>query len=170
MTIGTKSLLFGAHQFILHPVFVFIGWWRLYGFPWDPRLWIAFVIHDWGYWGCPNMDGPEGKKHPIWAAVFMDRWFGAEWGIFCLLHSRSIANKYDVPPSRLCAADKLAFPLMPSWLYLMMARATGELSEYMTVWEDTFAPEAETLTPKEWHTRLGYRMWLWAAIHAGRSE
>jgi hypothetical protein len=36
-----------------------------------------------------------------------------------------------LPVSRLCAADKLAFVLMPAWLYLPMTRATGELSEYM---------------------------------------
>jgi hypothetical protein len=28
-------------------------------------------------------------------------------------------------------ADKLAFVLTPAWLYLPMARATGELAEYM---------------------------------------
>ncbi len=43
MRIGTKSVVFGAHQFWIHPFFVFIAWWRLYGFPWDPRLWVADV-------------------------------------------------------------------------------------------------------------------------------
>ena len=33
--------------------------------------------------------------------------------------------------SKLCYADKLAFVLTPGWLYLPMARATGELAEYM---------------------------------------
>lgn len=63
MNIGTKSLLYGAHQFAIHPVMVFFAWWRLYGFPWDPRLWIVFFVHDWGYWGKPNMDGEEGETH-----------------------------------------------------------------------------------------------------------
>jgi hypothetical protein len=61
--IGTKSILFGAHQFMIHPWFVAWAWWRLYGFPWDPRLWVAFFVHDLGYWGKPNMDGPEGETH-----------------------------------------------------------------------------------------------------------
>lgn len=44
MTVGTKSLLFGAHQFLIHPWFVAWGWWTLYGFPFDPRLWAAFFV------------------------------------------------------------------------------------------------------------------------------
>jgi hypothetical protein len=63
MKIGTKSILFGAHQFLLHPVFVAWAWIKLYGFPWDPRVWIAFFVHDLGYWGKPNMDGVEGETH-----------------------------------------------------------------------------------------------------------
>jgi len=63
MKIGTKSILYGAHQFLLHPVFVAWAWIKLYGFPWDPRIWIAFFVHDLGYWGKPNMDGVEGETH-----------------------------------------------------------------------------------------------------------
>ncbi len=40
MNVGTRSILYGAHAFWLHPWFVAWGWWRLYGFPWDPRLWV----------------------------------------------------------------------------------------------------------------------------------
>ena len=63
MKIGTKSVLFGAHCFFLDPWFVAVAWWRLYGFPWDPRLWVAFFVHDIGYLGKPNMDRPEGERH-----------------------------------------------------------------------------------------------------------
>jgi hypothetical protein len=75
MRVGTKSVLFGAHCFFLHPWFVAWAWWKLYGFPWDPRLWVAFFIHDLGYWGSPNMDGEEGERHPEWAARVMTRLF-----------------------------------------------------------------------------------------------
>ena len=68
MTVGTKSVLFGAHQFLIHPWFVAWGWWTLYGFPLDPRLWVAFFVHDLGYIGKPNMDGPEGETHPLLGA------------------------------------------------------------------------------------------------------
>lgn len=64
MKIGTKSVLFGAHCFFLHPFFVAAAWWKLYGFPWQPWLWLAFFVHDIGYLGKPNMDGPEGEQHP----------------------------------------------------------------------------------------------------------
>lgn len=71
MKIGTKSTLFGAHCFLIHPIMVFIAWWKLYGFPWDPRLWIAFFVHDLGYWGKPNMDGDEGINHIEFGAKIM---------------------------------------------------------------------------------------------------
>ena len=71
MNVGTKSLLFGVHQFALHPILVAMAWWKLYGFPWDPRLWVAFVVHDWGYWGKPNMDGPARDTHPELGASIM---------------------------------------------------------------------------------------------------
>lgn len=74
MRIGTKSVLFGAHCFFLHPWFVALAWWKLYGFPRDPRLWVAFFVHDLGYIGKPNMDGPEGETHPEFGARVM-RWF-----------------------------------------------------------------------------------------------
>lgn len=75
MKIGTKSVLYGAHCFFIHPVFVFIAWWKLYGFPWDPRLWVAFFVHDLGYWGKPNMDGEEGETHPELGAIIMHKLF-----------------------------------------------------------------------------------------------
>jgi len=64
MRVGTKSVLYGAHCFLIHPWFVALAWWRLYGFPWAPWLWVAFFVHDLGYVGKPNMDGPEGEEHP----------------------------------------------------------------------------------------------------------
>lgn len=71
MKIGTKSVLFGAHCFFLHPLFVARAWTKLYGFPFDPRLWIAFFVHDLGYFGKPNMDGPEGETHVELGAKIM---------------------------------------------------------------------------------------------------
>jgi hypothetical protein len=138
MTVGTKSVLFGAHQFLIHPWFVAYGWWTLYGFPWDPRLWVAFFVHDLGYIGKPNMDGPEGETHPEFGARVMTRLFDrgpwrqyGPWGFFSLLHSRYYAKTLGLQPSRLCMADKIAIALTPGWLYLPMVRASGEVHEYM---------------------------------------
>ncbi len=133
MNVGTKSLLIGVHQFLLHPLLVAIAWWKLYGVPWDPRLWLAFVVHDLGYWGKPNMDGPEGEKHVEWGACFMDTWFGQEWGSLCRYHSRFAARRDGKQFSRLCVADKLVTTIEPWWLYLPRARLSGELSEYMSL-------------------------------------
>lgn len=72
MKIGTKSVLFGAHCFIIHPWFVAYSWYKLYGFPKDIRLWVAFFVHDLGYWGMPNMDGDEGERHPYGGALIMN--------------------------------------------------------------------------------------------------
>lgn len=80
MKIGTKSVLFGAHQFLIHPWFVALGWWKLYGFPFDPRLWVAFFVHDLGYIGKPNMDGPEGERHPVFGASIMAAFDGHVFG------------------------------------------------------------------------------------------
>jgi hypothetical protein len=77
MKIGTKSVLYGAHCFFLHPWFVAAAWWKLYGFPWDPRLWCAFFVHDLGYIGKPNMDGEEGELHPFLGARIMGWLFDA---------------------------------------------------------------------------------------------
>lgn len=77
MKVGTKSVLFGAHCWFIHPWFVALAWWKLYGFPWDPRLWVAFFVHDLGYLGKPNMDGGEGEAHVFLGAMIMGNLFGS---------------------------------------------------------------------------------------------
>jgi hypothetical protein len=142
MRVGTKSALFGVHCFALHWMFVAIGWWRVYGFPWDPRLWVAFLVHDLGYFGKENMDGPEGELHPYLGAGIMTFWFDwpyltfkkpnqfGKWFYFTLLHSRYLAKKLNQQPSRLAIADKMAIAVEPSWLYLPRAIASGEIEEF----------------------------------------
>lgn len=131
MTVGTQSVLFGAHCVLLHPLLVAWGWTRLFGFPWDPRLWFAFALHDVGYLGRNDMDGPDGEEHVVLGARIMGALFGAAWEDECLRHSRYWSRRIGRPISRLCLADKLAFALAPAWLYLPMSRWTGELDEYM---------------------------------------
>lgn len=149
MRMGTKSILFGAHQLLIHPLFVAAAWTKLYGFPFDPRLWASFFLHDIGYWGTAEMDGPEGVEHPLRGAQIMHRLFDgtrvigwkmpkhtpilvrdSRWFDFTIGHSRSYAKKHGIKASRLCAADKLATALTPGWLYLPMVSLTGEIKEY----------------------------------------
>lgn len=142
MKLGTKSVLFGAHCFFLHPFFVAWAWWRLYYFPWDIRLWLCFFLHDIGYIGKTEMDSEDGQNHPYVGARIVQKLcdrdrFGMgdaaryTWYDFCLLHSRHLAKKLDKPFSKLCVADKYASVLTPAWLYVPMTSATGEIHEYM---------------------------------------
>src|ERR1700758_4296148 len=131
MRVGTKSVLFGVHSVLVHPWLVAAAWWKLFGFPWDARLWLCFAAHDLGYWGCPNVEGCEGEDHVLLGGRILRVVGGASWETFCLCHSRNWAKKTGLPISRLCVADKLAFVLTPPWLYLLLARASGELREYM---------------------------------------
>lgn len=127
-------MLFGAHCLLVHPFMVALAWWKLYGFPFDPRLWFAFFLHDIGYWGKPNIDGPEGKKHPLLGARIMHKLFdrkgSSRWFDFTAYHSGSLAKRHKRPVSKLWAADKLTQAITPAWLYLPMVRATGEIREY----------------------------------------
>jgi hypothetical protein len=146
-SIGTKTLLFGYHQLLLHPLFVAIAWWKLYGFPWDLRLWAAFFLHDIGYFGKPNMDGVEGSAHPFIGAEIMYILFDQPWYDFCLYHSRTIAKEYSSPVSKLCYADKLAFMLYPQWLLKFLYRLSGEYEQYLadkgcTTWEEWYEKAA----------------------------
>lgn len=131
MKLGTKSLLFGAHCAIIHPFFVAWGWKCLFGFPWDPRIWFACFLHDIGYIGRAAMDSPTGEEHVVLGARIMGLLFGTEWARECYCHSRYWSQRMGLPVSRLCLADKLAFAITPPWLYIPMARWTGELTEYM---------------------------------------
>jgi hypothetical protein len=131
MKVGTKSVLWGVHCFFIHPFFVAWGWATLYGFPTDPRLWVAFFVHDLGYLQKSDMDGPEGETHVELGARLMERWFGPTWGDFCRYHSRFYSKRDGRAPSRLCFADKMVPSLEPWWLYLPRAWASGELWEYL---------------------------------------
>jgi hypothetical protein len=146
MKVGTKSLLFGYHQFLLHPILVAAAWTKLYGFPIDPRLWFSFFIHDVGYLGLPNMDGLEGSLHPFVGAKIAHFLFdginGSRWYLFNLYHSRTMCRTYFGELSQLGYADKLAFMLYPKWLLKTLYFLSGEGTEYYTnFWAKTMNPD-----------------------------
>lgn len=153
MRIGTKSILFGVHQFAWHPFTVLLAWRKLY------RAWptwreaVAIACHDLGYWGCPNIDGIEGKDHPwfgAWLASKIVGWIAwkrspdpdFDWLFprrfsFCLqtfdlalYHSRDTARDQNHPVSKLYAADKFCIFYDPFWLYRLRARLSGEFAEF----------------------------------------
>ena len=73
MTIGTRSVLYGAHCAVLHPWFLAVAWSKLYGFPWDVRLWASFCLHDIGYISKPEHGRMRGgdargtRRQESWA-------------------------------------------------------------------------------------------------------
>lgn len=160
MKIGTKSLLFGVHQFLWHPYTVGKAWRMLYG-RWPDRYeWVAIITHDLGYWGLPNVDGPEGIRHPEQSMKLAQ--FAAKWvckltwanhfkaaprdaivdrmirtGILVRHHSRSMVELDNqnplfrrMQPSRLCWPDKFSIAFEPEWFYLLRAHLSGELTEF----------------------------------------
>lgn len=193
MKVGTRSVLYGYHCLALHWVFVALGWWQLH--KWrrvrvgtrthlrkvdrkivpinraeftsllDYRLWLAFLVHDLGYWRSPNMDGPEGERHPEVGARFMRRRFGEPWGQFCLYHSRFYAKRDGAAPSALCYADKLAFCKYPTWLIVLLVSWSGEGKEYMA----NAARDNEglrALTVHDWAEGVKRYVRQWVAQHS----
>lgn len=157
MKTGTKSLLFGVHQFILHPLTVWIGWIWLYGkLPTWQEL-ICIVIHDWGYWGKTKMDDEEGERHPEFAAKIALYLFGPKYHDLCLFHSRHYARNAGQEPSLLCWADKISILCEPWWLYLPRAWASGELFEYREIAANTgFMPMSAS--HREWYKWIQDRL------------
>lgn len=129
---GTKSLLFGCHQFILHPLTVVLAWHHLYH-RWPTwRELVCIIVHDWGYWGCEHMDQGEGAVHPYRGANVVYRLFGLEYFYLCLYHSRHMTKELgNKPVSALYYADKLSFVYTPWWLYVCIGVLTGEIFEYV---------------------------------------
>lgn len=204
LNVGTRSILFGVHQFVLHPLTIARAWFKLYGFSkqligtedrWvdhgslapgggyarynvfasilHPRLWLAFIVHDLGYWGSPNMDGPEGERHPEVGARIMWRITRSRaWHDFVLYHSRFLAKRCGAQPSTLCIADKLAIVLPPRWLYLFLARLSGEVHEYMAKSDRNNATGAKyasmhltTSDMRSWHDDMVRYVRAWVAEH-----
>lgn len=151
MKIGTRSVLFGVHNPIIHSFFMFWAWVKIHGWTkdlLDPRLHFAFLLHDIGYWGCESMDGPDGEMHPVKGSEIMRKLFGDDWGNLCRWHSGTMVemdaeslSEYPgqwLPspkpePSKLYAVDKLASPLYPRWLYKILSHLSGEWQEYAEI-------------------------------------
>jgi hypothetical protein len=155
MKIGTKSLLFGVHAFWWHPIVVGLAWRKLYRrWPNREQL-IAVCLHDWGYWGCLNIDGQEGRLHPERGArigCWVAQKIGAYWPTvqsLILGHSREYAKRHGVCVSVLCWPDKYSVRYEPRWFYLLRSKLSGELNEFRinAIKSGHLSPET---TGKEW--------------------
>lgn len=97
------------------------------------------LVHDWGYWGCENIDGPEGQQHPMRGARLAQSlmsFFKASperiKEIFYLIvcHSQSKSRDLGLAPSKLCWPDKHSIYFDPPRWYLFRARLSKEIVEY----------------------------------------
>jgi hypothetical protein len=136
---GTKSLLFGVHQFLWHPFTVVLAWRKLYRR--FPNRWecLAIFCHDLGYWGCSSMDGADGKQHPYAGALIASELARALGARECeaayveslvLGHSRSFCREECKKLSDLCDPDKLSVLYDPAWFYWLRGTLSGEIKEY----------------------------------------
>lgn len=137
MTVGTKSLLWGVHAMWFHPIVVGLAWHRVHG-DWPTWLqWICIATHDIGYIGCKTMDGEDGRRHPERGARLARRivnWLGGDGALayrLTLFHSSNYARLNNAQPSALFLPDKVSILHEPRWFYLLRARLSGEVFEYI---------------------------------------
>jgi len=168
MKVGTKSLLFGVHQIFWHPVTVWIAWVRLFGLP-NFKESICIFIHDWGYWGCADMDGATGASHPFFGARIAGKLFGNDYYWLVLWHSRHLAKRFGAEPSKLCWADKFSMLSDPRGFYLLRARLSGEILEYRRhAAASGFIPQ--TASDTDWHEKLTLHLADMALAHAANPK
>ena len=169
MRMGMKTLLFGCHQFILHPLFTWRGWWKMYGKP--PRImWLAFLIHDWGYWFMGEIDGDK-DHHSYWAALSVAK-HNPPLAREMMLHSRFAARELGQEPSRLCWADKMGTALMPSFLWAVLARLSGEGFIYMgnQKYEINQGLQYDRSISGLIRFHYNYRVWAWREVWPRRRK
>lgn len=145
---GTKSILFGVHQFLWHPFTVWRAWRYLYKENPGWVYWICIFVHDLGYWGKPDMDGVDGRTHPEggakiaqWIVYWANRLRGEskrDCQLFaetahdiCLCHSTHYAQLKGLSVSTLYLPDKVCILFDPPWFYKLRAWLSGELAEYV---------------------------------------
>lgn len=158
MNIGTKSVLFGVHQFLWHPWTVGLAWRRLYQVWPTWREWFCIFVHDLGYWGKPNIDGPEGREHPVFganlASDLLDRNGSQGYFDFTLFHSREYAKANWREPSPLCWADKYSVLCEWRWFYLLRARLSGEIREFKGNAPEHVRPESDKFWLNWYRTKV----------------
>lgn len=159
MKIGTRSVLFGVHQILIHPFFVFVAWFKFYGkFPTYKES-LCIFFHDIGYLGKPNMDGEEGELHPELGGAIIQFILGAEYSDLTLYHSRAYAGKKGMLTSNLCIPDKLSILLYPKWLYILLGTLSGEITEYK------IRMNMEYMSDLEWLNEVRSITYFWSYSH-----
>lgn len=172
MRVGTKSVLWGVHAIWFHPITVWLAWRRVHGRWPDWAETIAIIFHDIGYWGKPNMDGPEGITHVYAGAEIAGKLVdifstqrGWEVRYLCLYHSSTFAKLAKHAPSALYLPDKISILVELKNLYLLRARFSGELREYVL---RESVKQNISMTETQWYDR--YRAGVQQKFDAWRQK
>lgn len=125
MTEGTKTVLFGSHNVLMHSLFIIIAWVLLYKKV--PKFWqlVCIFIHDIGYFGMNHLTADTNENHTELGAKIGYRLFGFKAWLFIVGHSRKDAEKYGVPLSELEAPDDYVWVIMPLWLISLLQYLEG---------------------------------------------
>lgn len=113
----------------------------------------CIFIHDWGYWGKPNLKNSDGDKHPELGAKIAGKLLGKEWHDFILGHSSFYMARNNIPKSKLFAPDKYWHCLIPLWAYKILAVPTGEFKHYREIKHARQVSELNA-TDAEWWSKL----------------
>lgn len=109
---GTKSYLFGCHQFFIHPMCVLVGWLKVHGR--FPAFWelCCIFLHDIGHWGKNYLTHyPEKREHWRLGAEIALRLFGLKGYLLIAGHTKSSG----FPRSDLFLPDKVSWLVAPKW-------------------------------------------------------
>lgn len=157
ISIGTKSLLIGAH-WPPHILMVILAWRWLYGsWPtWQEA--VAICLHDVGYAGCEEMDGEDGTRHPELGARIAENLLGEDYGELIRGHSKGYAELVGLPLSRLYGPDKLSHSFEFAACYTFRTRLTGELKQYRTTLHNAARHDDASVSDVEWFRIIRARM------------
>jgi len=130
MKVGTKTLLCGTHQVILHPVLMLVAFIKVHRRCPSMAEFLAIWLHDIGYWGRAGLDIKGGEEHPYAGAKLMEKLFGKHGRDLVLGHSSCTCAKEGIEKSSLYLPDKHYFLLLPPRLHWLLAILSGECEEY----------------------------------------
>jgi predicted HD phosphohydrolase len=112
MTEGTKSYLFGCHQFLIHPLCVLFAWVKIYRRCPEPWQVVCIFLHDIGHIGKQYLSNYEDKKnHWFLGAQIAGMLFGAKGILFVAGHTKQ--SRYS--RSALFLPDKVSWLIAPRW-------------------------------------------------------
>jgi hypothetical protein len=114
---------------MLHPLIMFLAYWKLFRRLPDLAVVVGIIVHDWGYWGKKGIDSQGGEDHPYLGARIMRALFGERGWKLAIGHSDNTTGREGVPRSVLYTVDKYYYCLIPVWLHRLLGTLSGEYRE-----------------------------------------